>query len=54
MARPIKPTPVLDLKSSATFIKRVKAVSGKSTRPIPTPKLANTLKRVAADAEKEK
>jgi hypothetical protein len=54
MARPIKPTPVLDSKSGERFILKVEAGQKSKTGPVPTPKLADTLKRFAADAAKEK
>ena len=54
MARPIKPTPVLDPKSARTFINKVERQQGIKTGPTPTPRLAETLKRFSVDAKKEK
>ncbi len=54
MALPIKPTPVLGYKSSEAFLKKVEAAEKIKTGPMPTPKLADTLRRFAADAKKEK
>lgn len=54
MARPIKPTPVLDPKSTEAFLKKVQSNKDNKTGPIATPKLSETLKRFAADAIKKK
>lgn len=54
MARPIKPTPVLDPDSARAFLNKVQQNQGVKTRPTPTPKLAETLKRFSADAAKKK
>jgi hypothetical protein len=49
MTRPIKPTPVLDPKSTKVFLEKIEAKRAK-TYPIPTPKLSETLRRFVADA----
>ena len=54
MARPIKPTPVLDPKSTKTFLGKIEANREIKTGPVPTPKLSETLRRFAADAVKQK
>lgn len=54
MARPIKPTPVLDSDSARVFLNKVEQNQGVRTGPTPTPKLAETLKRFSADVEKKK
>lgn len=54
MARPIKPTPVLDPDSARVFLNKVEENKGVRTGPTPTPKLAETLKRFSADAAKKK
>jgi len=53
MARPIKPTPVLDPESTKSFLERVESNRGTKRGPVPTPKLSETLKRFAADATKK-
>jgi hypothetical protein len=53
MARPIKPTPVLDPKSTKVFLRRIDSNQGTKTGPVPTPKLSETLKRFADDAVKK-
>ena len=54
MARPIKPTPVLDPKNARMFTERVERNQGIKTGPTSTPKLVETLKRFSADARKAK
>jgi hypothetical protein len=54
MARPIKPTPVLDVKSGERFIRKVEEGQKTKTGPVSTPKLAETLKRFVANVSKEK
>ena len=45
----IKATPVLGCKSSEAFLKKVEAAEKIKTGPVPTPKLAETLRRFIED-----
>jgi hypothetical protein len=54
MARPIKPTPVLDPKSARIFIEKVERNQGTKTGPTPTPRLAQSLKNFSINAKSEK
>ncbi len=54
MARPIRPTPVLDSSNAKIFLDKVERNSGVKVGPVDTPKLAEALKRFSADARKEK
>ena len=54
MARPITPTPKLGVRATSKFLERVKHDLNKPTQSVPTPRVANTIKKVMADARSRK
>jgi hypothetical protein len=53
MARKIEPTPVLDPRSTETFLRKVESSHSTKTGPIATPKLSETLKKFTNDTSKK-
>ena len=50
MARPIAPTPKLDAKQTRKFLAKVDEGLKNPMGPVPTPKVAEAIKKVMADA----
>lgn len=54
MALPIAPTPKLDAKASASFLKKIEKDLSKPMGPVATPRLKHAIKKIMADARKSK
>lgn len=54
MAIPIAPTPVLSGKEAAAFISQMYDTTKKSTGVVPTPKIAQAIKLIQANATSKK
>ncbi len=54
MALPIAPTPKLDAKASASFLKRIEKDLHNPMGAVATPRLNNAIKKIMADAYKNK
>jgi len=54
MARPIAPTPRLDKESSRKFLNQVIRNASVKTEAVPTPKIKHTIRKIMADALREK
>ena len=52
MARPIAPTPKLSKKATEKFLTKVRRDLAKPVGPVPTPKLAEAIEKIKADAGK--
>lgn len=50
MALPIAPTPKLDAKASASFLRRIDKDLNKPMGAVATPRLDNAIKKIMADA----
>ncbi|MEA2083289.1 MAG: hypothetical protein U9O82_03405 [Thermodesulfobacteriota bacterium] len=53
MARPIAPTPVLGAKDSVKFIKSIQVNLKKPVKATPTPKAAQAIKTIMANAARK-
>ena len=54
MARPIAPTPKLDVKASKKFLDKVTKDLKRPMKPLPTPRIEGAIKKVMADARRGK
>ncbi|MBN1366073.1 MAG: hypothetical protein JW976_14805 [Syntrophaceae bacterium] len=54
MALPIAPTPKLDVKASSFFLRRIEKDLRKPMGAVATPRLNKAIKKIMADAHKNK
>jgi len=54
MAKPIAPTPRLDIKESSKFLENMERDRDRPMGPVPTPKIDNVIEKILDDARQSK